>query len=240
MLQPGAINRFARKQAQEHEDYVRQLQRFAPDAGAGVGNSDDSAEASDADSSRTSGLDMHKVGRELANENYRTAKKELRQQKGLDFDWAFVSQQKMIHDALGADLTVLRRYASASLRKVIDDQLADVQQDQQTLQRLIDRLKQEEQQERGSAGQQQSSDRGNDRRFSQANQGAQGNNASGQYLDEVQFAEADFTANVRLTGDQNGRPSLGIRLDRNQSDRAAIASVRPDGPAARPACSPAT
>ena len=231
------INRFAQRQADEHEEFVRQLRRFAADAGSGIGNSEDSNEqaTNDSGNSQSAELDMRKVGRELANENYRAAKKELREHQGLDFDWAFVSQQKMIHDALSADVTVLRRYASSSLREVLDEQLARVKQDQQMLDQLVDRLKEEEQNERNSSSRQYSE---SDRRFSQGSQKSRRDSSSGNYLDEFQFSEADFIAKVSLATDQNGRPSLGIRIDRNQSDRVAIASVRPDGPAAKAGLQP--
>lgn len=116
----------------------------------------DHAEHSGKDHS--AGLDWKKLSQEIANENLRVAKRELRERQGLDFDWAFVGQQKMLHDAMCANMTVLRRYASPDLQKVIDNQLDGVRHDQTTLENLMGQLKVEEQ--RRYAGMRQRPDRG--------------------------------------------------------------------------------
>ena len=120
---------------------------YAPDAGSGIGRSDDNSNSNDSassDSSGSNGLNSAKISREIANENLHSAKKELRDESGLDFDWTFVSQQKMMHCALHSELKVLRRYVSSPLRKVLDEQLAMVEEHQKSLDRMIERLKEEE------------------------------------------------------------------------------------------------
>jgi predicted metalloprotease with PDZ domain len=151
---------------------------------------------------------------------------------GLDFDWGFVGQQKMIHDAMCAESKVLRRYASTSLREVIDDQVAEIKKDKQTLDRLVDRLKDEEYREmRGGDRASNQDDRASSRARRTGRSGA--DNQRAPYLDEFEFAEADFTTTARLTKGEIGRASLGLQLDREQSDCASLAKVRPDGPAAK-------
>ena len=222
-----AVNRFARKQNRQHSVNLEELQQFAPDAGTGIGRAaKDDNRTNNADQDHSKTLDWRQVSQEIANENLRMAKKELRDREGLDFDWAFVGQQKLLHDALCANMTVLRRYASPQLQQVIDNQLADAKQDQSTLENLMGQLKQEEQ--RRAASGRQRPDRGN----STAAYTTKGRSNGGQpYADEFEFAETDFTTMAKLTDGPNGRPSLGVQLDSRMNDRASVAQVRSGSPA---------
>ncbi len=223
------INRFARNQNRQHSINLEELQQFDPDAGAGIGRAAaDANHASDADNDRTTAFDWRQVSQEIANENLRVAKRELRDREGLDFDWAFVGQQKMLHDAMGADMTVLRRYASPALRQVIDNQLDYVKQDQNALENLMGQLKQEEQ--RRYASKRQTSDRGETAAVSTQ----RGRSDPDQpFAEEFDFVEAAFTISVRLAESPGGRPTLGLQIDNRANDRVTVAQVRPGSPAAK-------
>ena len=222
-----SVNRFARDQNRQHSINLEELQQFAPDAGTGVGRSSaDNNRSSQADKEHSTTFDLRQVAQEIANENLRMAKKELRDRDGLDFDWAFIGQQKLLHDMMCAKMTVLRRYASPQLQQVIDNHLAEAKQDQSTLENLMGQLKLEEQHR--MAGGRQSTDR---TAKTAASTSRDQSNRGQPYADEFEFAETDFTTTVRLADGPSGRPTLGVQLDSHLNDRAAIAQVRSGSPA---------
>ncbi len=159
------------------------------------------------------------MSQEICNENLRVAKCELRDRHGLDFDWAFVGQQKMLHDAMCANMTVLRRYASPELQKVIDEQLDGLKHHQTTLENLMGQLKLEEQRRYAGGGR-----RGDRNPSTGASQRQPAGNDRG-FAEEFEYAEAAFTANVRLGEGQNGHPALGLQVD-GRGDRVTVAQVK--------------
>lgn len=232
----NAVNKFLRRQVDEHQSMLGQMRKFAPDAGSDIGQSDGSSNAN-SDAAKSAQFNWHDVTREVANENLRTAKNKLRNQSGLDFDWAVVGQQKMIHDKMASDMTVLRKYASPKLREVIDDELDDVKCCQRTLDEMMDRLKNEEYQRYRN---------GNDRGSKAAGAASEGNSStstrdpSGRgstfdngYMEEFSYSETAFSTSVSVEHGSSGRARLGVTFDTDRTDECEIANVRSGGPADR-------
>ncbi len=213
-----------------------QMRKYAPDAGNDVGQSASSTDAK-VDQTQSAAFNWHQVIREVANENLRAAKKDLRNQSGLGFDWAVVWQQKMIHDKMASSMKVLRKYASSELRAVIDDELADVKRCQSLLDDMIDLLKDEEQQRYWNGNRPKSqaagSTSGDVSSASPRDSSSRETKGDTGYVEESASSETAFIAVVRLERGSSGRARLGVTFDRgawnaytDQKDECEIASVR--------------
>ena len=237
----NAVNTFLRHAFDKHLAMLGQMREFAPDAGNDVGQSASSNDAN-VDQAQPARFNWHQVMREVANENLRVAKKELRNQSGLGFDWAIVWQQKMIHEKMASSMKVLRKYASPELRTVIDDELADVKQCQSFLDDLIDLLKDEGQQRYRNGNRPKSQVAGS--MSGDVSSTLPSDSSSGEtkgdtgYVEESAYSETAFIAVVRLERGSSGRARLGVTFRRgalnaytDQKDECEIASVRSGGPA---------
>lgn len=174
----NSINKYARHEIQNHRELLRDLTRFTPNPGAGIGEdeqedqslSQSSGRSRDFEGSRRGGaqqatyqesdnqsqsqmqqtVSFPRLRREICNEVLRSLEHELQTQHGMDFDWAFVGQQCVLHDQMIAEMKVLRRYASPQLREVIEDALDEARQDERQLAQLMDQLKDQEKSDHGS------------------------------------------------------------------------------------------
>lgn len=72
-------------------------------------------------------IDLARVKQEIAKQCLETAKKELDEKSGADFDKCYVGHQIMMHHQVADTLKVMKNYASPELRKVIEDGQGAVQ-----------------------------------------------------------------------------------------------------------------
>jgi len=152
--QESDTRQFADELVEDHESMLDKLHRFAPEAAgnenstASSRNNGEGEDRRSRDSRYVRPWDDAAIARQISDRIARKARDELSEKEGSDFDLCFVGQQIAMHNNDLAKLEVMRQYASAELRPVIDEAIEIVDGHQEVAKDLMKDL--QRQQQRGS------------------------------------------------------------------------------------------
>lgn len=155
------VREFAERLAQDHEQMLSSLRRFAPEAasmdrgtsgrsGGEAWRSEAGSEDEDSDRRARSGgrsreWNDSQVSQQIHGRFSQMLRDELSEKDDEEFDHCFVGQQAVLHHGAMAKHHVLRQYASSELREVIDEAIEILEGHQGEVETLVEQLKEEHQ-----------------------------------------------------------------------------------------------
>jgi putative membrane protein len=117
------VKQFASRMIQDHQAMATKLQKYAP-ASASFSSPRVSAAGTEG---AGQALDLMSLKKELAQQCLASAKRELEQLSGADFDRSYVGMQIAKHMEALDTLTVFKKHASADLGKILQEAETTVQ-----------------------------------------------------------------------------------------------------------------
>jgi predicted outer membrane protein len=145
--QNGEVKKFAQKMADAHSQFLQKLRGIAPIAATEPGSREpdrrattqtddpkrtqpktETAQTKPADETTVrrsyldaGAVDLVRIKQEIAKECLATAKKELGEKSGAEFDMCYMGFQIGAHFAMVDTLKVMKNYASPELRRLVED-----------------------------------------------------------------------------------------------------------------------
>lgn len=162
------VQSFAKKVIQDHQEFLKKLERFAPDAVRENSLAEGDQPAANEGGVRTAGgaavpvrpgraiqqtaaaeprgtragasIDFVQLHREIAAQCLSDSKKMLGEKEGAEFDACFVGQQIGVHAAMQSKLTVLQRHATSELAQVLGEGIEVAQNHRKQAESLMKQL----------------------------------------------------------------------------------------------------
>jgi len=121
-----AVKQFAQKLVESHRQFVQKLQPFAAGTGDSAGQADGASQPKSAQpaafAGSKDGFDHTGLVEELGAQCLQTARKELEQKKGADFDLCYMTMEIGSHLHANDMLVVFQKHASAPLKAAFSEE----------------------------------------------------------------------------------------------------------------------